>query len=287
MRIAYCSDLHIEINGKPMRNWPEADVLILAGDIITAAHLEAKRNDADSRGIKKAGKYLLKEVFPRYGKVLMVMGNHEHYNYVYHQTPQMIGDFFSSASNYHLMDRTHVEYMDWNFFGATLWTDFNKGDSYAMWTAQRGMNDFRLIKSRMQEAGEVVRGVKAPAITPEFIYDEHRFQLAWLGTELDKNKTKNCAVITHHPPLWVSLNRAHSGNGLDAAFASDLEMFLDKHDYVRYWFHGHTHANFDYECHGTRVLANQMGYNWEPQSSKFEVKVLNVSDDARNCDTSS
>jgi hypothetical protein len=32
-----------------------------------------------------------------------------------------------------------------NFFGGTMWTDFNGGDLRAMETAQDQMNDFRLI----------------------------------------------------------------------------------------------------------------------------------------------
>jgi hypothetical protein len=34
-----------------------------------------------------------------------------------------------------------------NFFGGTMWTDFNGGDVRAMETAQDQMNDFRLIRN--------------------------------------------------------------------------------------------------------------------------------------------
>jgi len=32
-----------------------------------------------------------------------------------------------------------------NFFGGTMWTDFNGGDLHAMETARSQMNDYRLI----------------------------------------------------------------------------------------------------------------------------------------------
>ena len=58
MKISYLSDTHLEF-----LNWPDfshesgGDVLLLAGDITTAAMLRSHRTDADA---KKHSKYLTK-----------------------------------------------------------------------------------------------------------------------------------------------------------------------------------------------------------------------------------
>ena len=142
MKIAYCSDLHLEINLDLPKDWPPADVLILAGDILSAAMLDSMRTDPESRKVRDYGRQLIDDVFPRYQKVFMVMGNHEHYHGVFDQTADRIEDFFVNAPNFHLLNNKDIMHNGVLFLGSTLWTDFNKGDGLSMFYAQRGMNDF-------------------------------------------------------------------------------------------------------------------------------------------------
>ncbi|MDE2259721.1 MAG: metallophosphoesterase, partial [Betaproteobacteria bacterium] len=44
---------------------------------------------------------------------------------------------------------------------------------------------------------------------------------------------------------------------LSACYASRLEQLMGSSEL---WVHGHTHANFDYEVEGTRIVCNPRGY---------------------------
>ncbi len=134
MRIITYSDLHLEF-GPAWKFRPDAnvDVMILAGDIITLRDYGPL--DRLLRTWKKP--------------VLYVTGNHEYYT----QKPmnEEDKDFRAWLESEHpqvklLLDEEAVV-GDVNFFGGTMWTDFNGGDLRAMKIAQDQMNDFRLIRN--------------------------------------------------------------------------------------------------------------------------------------------
>ena len=70
MKIAYCSDLHLEFADLILTNDENADVLVLAGDICVAKHFTKKLE-------------FFQKVSEEFPKVLYVIGNHEHYHYLY------------------------------------------------------------------------------------------------------------------------------------------------------------------------------------------------------------
>jgi Calcineurin-like phosphoesterase len=136
MRIITYSDLHLEFGSGWMLP-PDAngDVMILAGDIITL-------RDCDP----------LDQLLQKWKKpVLYATGNHEYYT----QRPMNEEDerfrAWLKAKHPHvklLLDE-EVSIGGVNFFGGTMWTDFNGGDERAMETAQDQMNDFRLPKPKV------------------------------------------------------------------------------------------------------------------------------------------
>ena len=257
----------MEMNGRPKCEWPKADVLILAGDIWNAALLKPKGNDAKSRSHKKAAQYLIDDVFPLYDRVFAVMGNHEHYGSYFDETEKFIEEFHKDCPNFKLLNGEKRYFNDVVFIGATLWTDFNKGNPVDMAICQQFMNDYRCIGKYADKT-----------VTALDILRAHDDDINIMDTLLSVNVfgDQKVVFITHHPPTLKSLNRAHSGNGLDPAFASDLSSFIEEHPQINMWFHGHTHADIDYECFNTRILANQHGYSHEPQSKKFKVKVVEL-----------
>ena len=83
MKIAVCSDLHLEFADIELKNEDNADVLILGGDICVAkdiANIDSFRGDTFREFFKRCSKE-----FPH---VIYIMGNHEHYN----------GDFQTSTN---------------------------------------------------------------------------------------------------------------------------------------------------------------------------------------------
>jgi hypothetical protein len=69
-------------------------------------------------------------------------------------------------------------------------------------------------------------------------------------------------VITHHAPSEKSIPPFHLGRILNAAFASNLDWFVENSS-VPLWIHGHTHYSVDYKIGRTRVFSNQRGYPHE------------------------
>lgn len=265
MKIAYASDLHVEINGThraDLKTFPDADVLVLAGDILCARYLNKNRTDKESRLIMNYANYLIEEVFPRYRKVLYVLGNHEFYRFSFNYAISKTREYFQDVPNFHLMHNDTLEVDDLRFIGATLWTNFNNSSPIAMESARIGMNDFRVIYPD---------AFGTTPITPEFILNEHKRSLSYIEEILRLNADQKTIIVTHHGPSFQSLNPRHSGNALDHAYASDLSELILDNENILYWIHGHTHSNINYKIGKTNIVMNQMGYYIEKMDPPFDM----------------
>jgi Icc-related predicted phosphoesterase len=270
MKISYVSDVHLEF-----LNWPDfshesgGDVLLLAGDITTAAMLSSHRTDADAR---KHSKYLAKfkkDLIDKYDAVYMVMGNHEHYNSIFKNTKQDLIDGFArhDLTKIRILDNDTVKLNDWTLVGATLWTDFNRADPYTMFTVEKGMNDFRLIGKEDVSDMNYFNRTSSRKIDAQFILHQHQTSLAYIYDVVKSND--KVIVMTHHAPTSLSLNTEHSGNFLDHAYFSNLSDIILDNPSIKYWVHGHTHMNVDYVVGECRVLSNQRGYYFEKSAQQF------------------
>lgn len=272
MRISYCSDLHCEFMDFPdFSNDKGGDVLILAGDITTASLLRANRTDGEARAHARYFREKFKHgLIDKYPYVFYVIGNHEHYNSLFHATKTTLTEGFAALG----LDKIKILDNDMSiidgvaFIGATLWSDFLKGSPTSMLDCQLGMNDFRIIGNSLitGKYGEA----KVNPVTPEHIYGEFKMSLDFITSMLKILGEKQVIICSHHGPTMQSLNSKHSGNSLDGAYCSDLsELILDNPN-IGHWIHGHTHQNFDYIVGNCRVLANQRGYNSERSYIEFE-----------------
>ena len=235
MKIQLLSDLHLEHSHlhPPFEVPPtEADLVVLAGDI-----------DNGTRAIDWA-----EATFPRQ-TVLYVPGNHEYYETEMHAAAAALKQRARRSMHVRLLDNDELIVDGVRFLGTTLWTDFallgrqNMEQIFA--ESAKYVLDFRKI--RMGD----------DFLTPRQTVDLHRNAIAFLEERLEQPFAGKTVVISHHAPHPQSVHPRWSGNLVNPAFVSDLSRLMGK---SALWFHGHTHDSFDFTVHGTRVLANPMGY---------------------------
>ena len=271
MKISYVSDLHTEFqNYYDFSREEGGDVLLLSGDIVTAYSIYPKRNDPEARSVKRYLSRKIKPLLDKYTHVFYVMGNHDHYRWVFSKTKDTLIESFAALGldKIRILDKDYVFVGDVLFLGASLWTDFNKGNPLSMQTAYLSMNDYRLILTRgLDDLNYFHKGVEV--LTPKDTLDEHLSTIEVFDNVLSNVAHNKCVVMTHMAPSFKSINQFHGGNQLDGAYASDLSSFILTHPTIKYWVHGHTHQNFDYMIGDTRILANQRGYPGETSFKSF------------------
>ena len=236
MNIQVLSDLHLEFGNDLPTLAPDADVVVLAGDI--APYRLA----------------VLREIAAAWiAPVLYVPGNHEYYE----GDIDAVGSAMAercAALGIELLDRRSVVLDGVRFIGATLWTDFalnGVADAfYAKRTAANAMPDFRVIACR--------GGVFTPDESVSRHDADRNFIEAELRTAAEAGET--AVVVTHHAPTPRSIRPWYVGNSLNPAFASDLETLIARHA-PPLWIHGHMHDSIDEQLGATRVLANPGGYS--------------------------
>lgn len=245
MKIAIASDLHLEFADLDFDN-PGADVLVLAGDICTLRHLDAEGKLGDRF------RAFFKRCTSRFPHVLYVLGNHESYNSRVDKSEARARDIPGVTF---LQDR-HIDLDGYRFWGATLWTDFNR-DPIAKQIARGGMNDYKTIRTK---GGEM-------RLTPDDTAEWHQTSLKSLKS------LRPDVVITHHAPSYRSIPDHFKGDVLNPAYASSLDaLVLDLKPQL--WIHGHIHSHNDYRIGNCRVVSNPRGYHgyestadsWQPMA---------------------
>lgn len=234
MKIASYSDLHLEFkHGWSLPSVLDADILLLAGDIIFF-------NDFMP----------LKRLLANWKKlVIFVPGNHEYYTDIpMHEHHSVFRDWLATElPQVHLLCNEYISIDGVNFFGGTMWTDFQAGDATAMRYAAKHMNDFRLIR-----AGE-------SRFTPEGSIELHREFATRLNEWFEMIFPGPRVVVTHHAPVSNPKSQ-HLGSPLQPAFiAYDMRELIEKYE-PDIWIYGHTHECDAQTAGKTRIISNQLGY---------------------------
>jgi predicted phosphodiesterase len=248
MRLHILADLHLEIGAVDIPK-PEADVVVLAGDI-----------DVGGKGLEWAKS--------QFGDkpVIYVLGNHEFYrNALPELTERLQGE--TDGSQIHLLENKAIELAGFAFLGCTLWTDFglNSNPQAAMQAAADMMNDYRIIRSSTENR----------RLRPRDTRKMHQDSVAWLKAELPRHDSARTVVVTHHAPSPQSEDPYYKGGPLTPSFASDLNALIQD-SRVPLWIHGHTHFNVDHQIGSTRVVTNQRGYPGEPCKGFNPGKVIEL-----------
>jgi predicted phosphodiesterase len=304
MKIAICSDVHLEFGQLSLENTENAEVLILSGDICTAVDLQP----TGIVGSAKFDRYIdffttCSRNFPH---VVYIMGNHEHYHGDYATSITIIRDALKQFENIHVLDKEVWELNDHVFIGGTLWTDMNKEDEMTMNHVSRRMNDFQICKNSSRvvnfktfEPKQKPEGMsdedfnllpyeqryknvfktREATLSPQDAVVDHKAMLKVIEEAYaNVPPWKTVVVCTHHAPSKGSEHPRYAHDQMmNGAYNSSLDNFIMERPGIKLWTHGHTHEDFDYMIKGCRVVCNPRGYiNYEDRADRFKLKVVEV-----------
>ena len=236
MRLQYASDLHLEfadnrdfLDGDGLR--PEADILILAGDIVPFDRIE------------RYG-WFFDQLAADFKAVYWVPGNHEYYH---GDLADHRGSFeIAVRENVFLVNDFAVTHSDVRLIFATLWTDVSPRFAFSV---ERGMNDFELIRFGKER------------FTVDQAREEHRTSLAFMEYELaQETPDLQKIVVTHHVPTFQHYPPKYLNSPINQGFATELDQFILNWQ-PSAWIYGHHHQNIpEFKIGETRLLTNQLGY---------------------------
>lgn len=202
--------------------------------------------------------------------VLFVLGNHEYYGQEVHAFHREL---------HHRLDELRRDGLDIRWLngdahtiagtrvvGATLWTDMAihgpNTISKARRIAEGSMNDYRRIT--ITETGpadlDIVGWTKPRALTTADTMRWHDGEKTAILSHLDTPFNGPTLVLTHHlPSPWCIAGR-YRGDGLNAAFASDLDADIASRQ-VDWWLYGHSHGPVTFDLPRTDGGVCQMRSN--------------------------
>lgn len=282
MKIALCSDLHLEFQDINLQNTEGADVLILSGDIMVAEdlhnHPEMNYGMYSNANLDDLGRRqqtalrfrdFLKRCSFQFPHVVYVAGNHEFYHGKWKASLEYLRQECAVFPNVYFLERDTKVINDVTFIGATLWTDCNKGDPLTLHALTDMMNDYRIIRN--DEHGYT-------KLRPAHSMYRHQQTVAYLKAILPDMKDRKIVFVGHHAPSKESTHPKYKNDYLmNGGYSSDLSEFILDHPEIKLWTHGHTHDPFDYMIGETRIVCNPRGYaGWDPHADLFQLKYLDI-----------
>ena len=275
MKIAYCSDVHIEFGPVSIKNTENADVLILAGDIIVASSLFQRRSveiPEDDYEMTDFYHQFFQQVCSEFKKVIYIMGNHEHYRGDFVNTYNRLKEFLGYFHNLHIMEKESITIDEVTFICGTMWTDFSNNDPISKWDIGKLMNDFRVIDNSNRRTA----GYKIGKFNTEDAYQDHLKFLDYAIPLLDQHK--NIVMVTHHGPSYLCIPEKYKGNTKqNPGYVSNLTNLILDNPQIKAWVCGHSHCRIDEMIGSTRLLMNCRGYiDSESMAYTFEIKYFEV-----------
>lgn len=228
MQIQLMSDLHLECHRDKGRAFlyglqPAAEVLVLAGDIVSASRTRDHLS------------MLFAAVSKKFKHVVYVPGNHEFYQGTIHDGWVNIKKAADEVSlkNVRALNNEAVELDGVRFFGGTGWFPRFDHDPAAV-AARSMMTDFHVIWD----------------LEPYIYGSNTGFDWGLAGADAE-------VVVSHHLPCEEAVARQYKNNVMNAFFVSKFDVAGCG---AKLWLHGHTHEQVDMQVCNTRVVANPFGY---------------------------
>lgn len=240
MKLQLLSDLHLETETFDPHPLPDAELLVLAGDI-----------DASWAGFERFSRWPV--------PVLFVAGNHEFDRReissawtALRATARRLGWTLLERASTVLTDRQGQKL---RFVGTIRWSDFDLFGPHKQASAMRAAAYFmRLMQANRQGRAFDVAGVRDEALACR----------AWLAAELAQSaegRWDKTVVITHFAPSLRSADRRFGAQPGTASFCNADDDLLQHADL---WLHGHLHCRHDYRVERshaapTRVVCQARG----------------------------
>jgi DNA repair exonuclease SbcCD nuclease subunit len=239
MKIAICSDIHLEFGPISLENTENAEVLILSGDICVAKDIldldpyESKFDDKSSRI-----HLFFQECCARFKHVIYIAGNHEHYHGDFAETFNVFRNRLGYLVNLHILDKESVFINSVMFVGGTLWTDMNKEDSITLLQMKGMMNDFRCVNNsaRKRQFRDLDGNTQfqASRFTPEDAVEDHKQMLGYLKVMLEGKHDQKFVVVGHHAPSKLSTHPRYADELImNGGYSSDLSEFILDHPQIK------------------------------------------------------
>lgn len=308
MKVAICSDLHLEFGPLTLDNPEKADLLVLSGDILVENDLdpwdEVQAESGFARKRSVMWHTFMQECAEAFPHVVYVAGNHEHYHGDFMHTTKNLKEKLSYLPNLHVLDRDTLRIGEYVVVGSTLWTDMNKGDPMTLSHIKSSMNDFNCVGNSYKkyyrkvplykkgEDGQYVRDEKGNYIqdgmkmkeevatfTPQDAMEDHFKNVAYINEVYSSmGEGEKMIVVGHHAPCKKSTHPRYAWDTLmNGGYSSELSEFMLDRPNIKLWTHGHTHEDFDYMVGDCRVVCNPRGYiGYESRAKDFELKVVDV-----------
>ena len=309
MKIAICSDLHLEFGDINLQNTENADVLILGGDICVAADIGKPDPNNFMEGARSNR---ITDFFKRcsfqFPHVIYIMGNHEHYHGDFATSGNKLKSMLASnmLSNVYLLDKETKKIDDVTFVGGTLWTDMNKEDPITLLHMRGMMNDFRCVKNSnrmvsrkvplykkdengqyiMQKIGQINSMIEdgykfkeeVSSFSPDDAVEDHKKMMEYIRLMIEGKFDEKFVVVGHHAPSKSSTHPRYADEVImNGGYSTALDEFIMDHPQIKLWTHGHTHEDFDYMIGSTRIVCNPRGYDaYEDRADRFKLKFVEI-----------
>ncbi len=248
MRLQLLSDLHLEAETFDPQPAPDADLLVLAGDI-----------DSRHDGLERFRDWPV--------PVLFVAGNHEYDE----------RDFDAATASLRLRcERAGIRMLEREtvvleaggqkvrFVGTTLWNDF---DLFGQARREQCMRAARYFIEQVQRSVRNGKPMDAHALRQEGLRSRD-----WLREQLQLPRSEPgrwdaTVVVTHFAPSLRSTDPRYPVNGATASFCNAYDDMIGRCDL---WLHGHLHCRHDYRTEDSRVVCNSRGHASKGESEDFQ-----------------
>jgi predicted phosphodiesterase len=275
LKIQLLSDLHLEAHPlwKAMPA-PDADVLVLAGDI-GSYQVGSQLTDTDF-GL---GRFSPRQGWPT--PVLFVPGNHEYDSFDFdlahnrlYDTCERLGIVWLERKTW-IWPPTHAANTSVRFVGTTLWSDFDaltpletkpSNTPTSLLTLQLKARDkaFRAANYYLKKSG--MTRLDKPMLAHE-VREQSLICQCWLADALAQPFDGQTVVVTHFAPSLHSADPRYGRTPGTAGFCNALDRLLPQADA---WLHGHLHAPSNYRHLGCQVVANPLGYARKNEQTAFD-----------------